>query len=67
MICHPEALKLLKLPPEPMPLRDYARLYRREHRRRTVVEEKMRRISNVFQAGLPESMTLIAILLITRK
>lgn len=50
-----------------MCMQDYAKLYRREHRIRVVQEEKLRRIRKVLFAGLPKSIALLTVFLITRK
>jgi hypothetical protein len=46
---------------------DYAKLYRREHRRRVVQEEKLRRVNKVLAADFPKNLMIMAILLITGK
>lgn len=48
-------------------MQDYAKLYRREHRICVVQEEKLRRIRKLLLAGLPKSITLLAVFMITRK
>ncbi len=44
---------------------DYQKMYRRELRKRVVLEARFQRIRRTLAAGLPEKLTLLAICLIT--
>lgn len=48
-------------------MQDYAKLYRREHRRRVVMEEKIRRIRKTLNTELPKTIVLAVICLIVRE
>lgn len=48
-------------------MKDYAKMYHREHRIRVVQEERLRRIKLILRSSLPKGLALIMIFMITRK
>lgn len=47
-------------------MQDYQQLYRRELRRNCILREKLKRVRKLLCAGLPKTVTLLAIFMVTR-